>query len=655
MLTIRRRLIKYTQKITLIMILIIIVVSTIVQIINEHNQQYESGKLAFEQIRHILQENQQELDKVQEEYRNTCLNNAEAIGYIIQNNPSILEDVDELNKIAEFVEVDEIHIFDETGKIFAGTHPEYFGYTFDSGEQMRFFKRMLKDKMLKLCQDITPNTAQGKLMQYSALWSENGKFIIQVGMEPVRVMRATEKNELSSIFALLRINVGVNFYAIDEKSGEIVGSTNLEDVGKYAHEIGFDLMHFEKYEKGHHIHINGVPSFGVFTKIDGNLVGRIVSNNVLYEHIFNNIASLIVWFILIDVIWLLSITKHVNKYVIHDIYKVNDKLRLISEGDLDEVVDVETSVEFSELSRHINEMVKSLLFSEEKISYVLNKTNMRIGIYEYNEHMKNVRFTEYVSNILMLDKNETKELSSNSEVFKAYMDRLRKNPVIDAEGVFQVEGDSECYVKIEEVIQDNDVFGMLIDVTEDTIRRKQIEAERDIDLLTGLYNRRGMEYRLSVLFKTPENLGYAAFIMIDADGLKGLNDKYGHEMGDLYLKKIADVLASFARGNGVVARQGGDEFTLFLYDYNTEEELLETIESLRYIQDNSSAYLTDDLKVQLRFSFGFCITKGNADYEYLMKQADKEMYINKQDRKLRESQSQPQTIIMKDNKELVWI
>ena len=655
MLTIRTRLVKYTQKITLIMILIIIVVSTMVQIVNEHNQQYSLAVTAFEQIRHILEENQVELDNIQEEYRNTCLNNAEAVGYIIQKNPSILEDAKELKKIAEYIEVDEIHIFDETGKMFMGTHSQYFGYTFDSGEQISFFKPLLTDKSLKLCQEITPNTGENKLMQYSALWSKDKKVIIQIGMEPVRLMRNTEKNELSSIFALLRINVGVNYYAIDEKSGKIIGSTNLDDVGKYANDIGFELDHFEKYEKGHHLHVNNEPSFGVFTKIDGNLVGRVVANNVLYEHIFNNIATLIIWFILIDTIWLLSITKHVNKYVINGIYRVNSKLRSITEGDLDEVVDVDTSVEFFELSHRINEMVKSLLFNEEKVSYILNKTNMRIGIYEYNENMKNVHFTEYVSNILMLDEKETKQLSSDCYLFKTYMDKLRKNPVEDIEGVFQVEGNTECYVKIEEVKQDNDIFGMLIDVTEDTIRRKQIEAERDIDLLTGLYNRRGMEYRLSTLFKAPEKLGYAAFIMVDADGLKGINDNYGHEMGDLYLKRIADVLGSFALGNGVAARQGGDEFILFLYDYNTEEELLKTIESLRYIQDNSSAYLSDELKVDLRFSFGFCITKGNADYEYLMKQADKEMYIDKQDRKLRQSQSQPQTIIMQDDNGLVWI
>ena len=79
------------------------------------------------------------------------------------SEPSVSEDMEELKRIAALMEVDEIHIFDKTGRIVAGTHPEYYDYTFDSGEQMSFFKPMLEDRSLKLVQDVTPNTAEGKM------------------------------------------------------------------------------------------------------------------------------------------------------------------------------------------------------------------------------------------------------------------------------------------------------------------------------------------------------------------------------------------------------------------------------------------------------------------------------------------------------------
>ena len=91
-----------------------------------------------------------------------------------------------------------------------------------------------------------------------------------------------------------------------------------------------------------------------------------------------------------------AVTWYMDRYVINGIYSVNDKLRQITEGDLDQKVDVNYSVEFSELSRHINELIESRLANTEKISYVLNKTNINVGVYEYSAKMKTVRFTEHV-------------------------------------------------------------------------------------------------------------------------------------------------------------------------------------------------------------------------------------------------------------------
>lgn len=153
--------------------------------------------------------------------------------------------------------------------------------------------------------------------------------------------------------------------------------------------------------------------------------------------------------------------------------------------------------------------------------------------------------------------------------------------------------------------------------------------------VTGLYNRRGMDTKLSELFSSPEKLGHGAMIMIDADGLKKINDTYGHDMGDVYLKKVSEIINGFGEKNSMAARQGGDEFVLFLYEYASEEELMKTIETLEYIQDHSSARLRDNLHVSLRFSFGYSLTAGNADYQRLIKEADKKMYENKMERKKR--------------------
>ena len=177
------------------------------------------------------------------------------------------------------------------------------------------------------------------------------------------------------------------------------------------------------------------------------------------------------------------------------------------------------------------------------------------------------------------------------------------------------------------------IICVIYDMTEEEKLKRVLMQEASYDALTGLYNRRGMDKQLEQLFSEPEKLGYHAMIMIDADGLKVINDTYGHEKGDVYLKKIASVIDHFGIRSSVAARQGGDEYVLFLYDYESEEELIKTIETLEYIQNHSTAHLCDTVNVPLKFSMGHCMGNGKTGYRELLKEADKKMYQNKAERK----------------------
>ena len=619
--------------ITLGMVAALLIFSTVIQISNARHYAVESSEISFYHIEQLLSENKQELADVKEQYRNTCLLDAEGIAYILQRYPDAIYSIDDLKKIAEFMEVDEIHIFDKTGRIISGTHPEYYGLTFDSGEQLSFFKPMLTDKTLRLCQDVTPNTAESKLMQYSALWSENGEFIVQIGMQPVNVMKVTEKNELSYIFSMLRSDPEIDLYAAELESGVIIGSTDTEDVGKDLEDIGISLSKAKDAESGFDVSVNGVKCYCIFRETDGILIGRIITNKELYRNIPYSICVLAAGLLLISAILVQAFLRCINKFVIDGIYDVNSKLRMITEGDLDEKISVDTSLEFSELSSHINEMIESLLSSTDKISYVLNSTDVHIGVYEYSEKMKRVRFTEQVPEILALDREKSEMLFADQALFRQYIADILDDPVDGENSVYRLGGETEHFIKLKEISNGRENLGIVIDVTEETLKRRKIEAERDIDLLTGLYNRRGLQNRLSELFSESEKTGYGAIAMIDADGLKEINDRYGHDKGDMYLRSIADAISSVGSNGTVCARQGGDEFVLFLYNYPDEKELREDIDKLAFIQQNGSADLGDGLTVSLRFSFGYCMTKGETDTDALLKLADEKMYRNKSERK----------------------
>ena len=548
-------------------------------------------------------------------------------GYIFLK--TILKNISECN-----------YTFDETGKIYAGTHPKYYGLTFDSGKQISFFKPMLSDKSFALVQEITPNTAESKPMQYSAMWSKNGEFIVQIGMEPVNVMKVTEKNELSYIFSLFRVSPDANYYAIDCKTEEIVGSSVEHMIGRNASDVGFNMERIETDPDGFHNKIDGTLCFCVFEQVGENYhIGRVVNADTLYRRTPMTVFWVTLALIVLSVILANAMIKYMDKCVVKGIHDVNEKLQSISEGNLDETVDVKNSKEFSELSSYINEMVKSLLANNERMSYILSKTNLHIGTYEFGGKMNKVRYTESIPLIFGKDEKSMGALSSDKGKFSSFIEGIKTNPVKNETGIYQM---GEKYIRIEETENEGIVFGIVVDVTDEIKKLKSMERERDVDTLTGLYNRRGLTEKLDELFTDREALGQNAVIMIDADGLKQINDTYGHEKGDIYLKKIANLINNFGIKGSVSARQGGDEYILFLYDYDSEEELSRTIATLRYIQSTSTASLGKGITVPLRFSMGCCVVEDEYDIQKLFKIADKRMYEDKVERKKQFAEAKPE-------------
>lgn len=126
---------------------------------------------------------------------------------------------------------------------------------------------------------------------------------------------------------------------------------------------------------------------------------------------------------------------------------------------------------------------------------------------------------------------------------------------------------------------------------------------------------------------------HAALVMVDADDLKYINDFYGHEQGDAYLKALAKSLADMNNKNILATRYGGDEFILFFYQEKSEEDLKRALGNLNELQDTSVIELSAEISVPLRFSYGISIFRKGITYDNMLREADKNMYDNKRKRK----------------------
>jgi len=157
--------------------------------------------------------------------------------------------------------------------------------------------------------------------------------------------------------------------------------------------------------------------------------------------------------------------------------------------------------------------------------------------------------------------------------------------------------------------------------------RSRIEHERDYDALTGLYSRQAFFRVCGELFEKPQTLRHAALMMTDLDNLKNINDTYGHDWGDVYLRQTAHSLQQGAPSGTVVARLSGDEFLMLFYGYENRDSLRRDMEKLEESFAESSATLPDGKSLRIRMSGGVAWYPEDAeDLDTLKRYADFAMY-----------------------------
>ena len=168
------------------------------------------------------------------------------------------------------------------------------------------------------------------------------------------------------------------------------------------------------------------------------------------------------------------------------------------------------------------------------------------------------------------------------------------------------------------------IYAASRDITE---RKKQEDKIKYIsfhDNLTNLYNRTYLEEeikRMDVKRQLPISL-----IMADLNGLKVVNDTYGHDRGDEILKKTAKILKTACRSEDIVARWGGDEFVIFLPQ--TKKEEVQKI--YNRIKNLCAATNEDEIPISIALGIGVK-TNMEEDFYDILNGAEEQMYKNKLD------------------------
>lgn len=363
--------------------------------------------------------------------------------------------------------------------------------------------------------------------------------------------------------------------------------------------------------------------------------------------VYTRLLRMLVFSIIVSILSTILIAMLIDKIVTDPVKKIVDELQT-NEREMNKIIRFNSSgiAEVDKLTEAIEYLQVNIQEQSSRVSKVISMVNMGIGVFMCDLDTLNVYVGESLIKLLDLKGLPIEDMNLKFEQFQAYISDFDPKNKVCGSDIFR--RDSEMLnekirlkFKNEKINitkwyeftmkrDRNNVLGLIQDVTNSMLEKKKIEYERDYDLTTGLLNRRAYYTIIDDLFSRQNELGIAAFIMIDLDNLKYVNDTYGHDFGDDYIKTAANVLKGFRDYGGIVARMSGDEFNVFLYGFDKKDDIRKIIELIRSRLQKSYCIIGDGSHYRIRASAGIAwYPDDSRSYEMLIKYADFTMYTVK--------------------------
>lgn len=286
--------------------------------------------------------------------------------------------------------------------------------------------------------------------------------------------------------------------------------------------------------------------------------------------------------------------------------------------------------EIDQMTDAVEQLSVQVAESAARLSKIIELAGLSIVAFEYDKLADRFYRTGDISRLLG---PEFTPATDAMEDFRTAMESLESRCLesVQENGgvhVYHLTADeTQKWVRMKLLEGEERIIGVLSDITQEIQEKRKIEYERDYDLLTSLLNRRAFYNWMGQLFQHPEKLGVAALIMLDLDNLKYINDNYGHDQGDEYIRCTADVIRQHTPSDAVLSRMSGDEFYVFLHGYSSQNEVRRIIDELHDGITHTLFPLPDNPSFKVRASAGVAwYPQDSTIYEQLLKYADFAMY-----------------------------
>ena len=313
-------------------------------------------------------------------------------------------------------------------------------------------------------------------------------------------------------------------------------------------------------------------------------------------------------------------------------------LGLVAKGtDLNDILqEILRTIEFED-----SDSICSILLLDNEGKHLLNTIKNRLPRF-YNEAINGIKIGVGVGSCgtaAILKKRVIVDDIMTNKYWQPYKELAKKaklgacwsEPIVASSG--KILGTFAIYHKEPNIPNEADIerisFAANIAAIAIENRNNRIDLEKQAytDYLTGLNNRRSFIERTEIELYRKERYGREfSLIMFDIDYFKYINDRYGHNTGDLVLKEIANICRNVLREVDIVGRIGGEEFAILLPETDIVQATL-VAERLRVSISNGKVFPTLNEEVKFAASFGVTFTKdANKSINELLNQADNALY-----------------------------
>ena len=291
--------------------------------------------------------------------------------------------------------------------------------------------------------------------------------------------------------------------------------------------------------------------------------------------------------------------------------------------------------EIDQLTDSIEELSSAVAESASKIQKIIALTGARIGVFEYGKDARLVFLSRSLFELLGLTPCEGNFGYMDVYSFHQRLADLAPCREPNEKDIYYMKRDqAEWWIQINTVHEGDQVLGTVMDVTREMQEKQKLAYERDYDVLTSLFNRRGFIEHGGKLLLDPKEAMVCALVMWDMDNLKYINDTYGHKTGDEYIQAFAQCLHSGKHGNVMAARRSGDEFYALVYGYENRTDAMQVVLSICQEIAKTTILLPSGIPYRLRASCGVAWYPYDATIlEDLVRYADFAMYQAKHTRK----------------------